>query len=49
MDDFSFLLECPLCDASFWPMNNMLMRAGHIPQEDCPKCLDIQKFVEGLE
>ena len=48
-DDFAFMFECPICDASFWPQNNMLMRAGFTPQEDCQKCLDLQAFVYMIE
>jgi len=47
-DDFAFVFECPICDASFWPQNNMLMRAGFTPQEECEECFLIAQFVEGL-
>ena len=45
IEDFSFLLECPSCDAVFWPQNNILMRAGTTPQADCKKCLAIQSSI----
>lgn len=42
IEDFTFLLRCPECDAIFWPQDGRLMRAGTIPQTDCEKCLKIQ-------
>jgi len=46
LQDFAFLFECPVCGAMFWPQNKLLMRAGVVAQDDCAKCLEIQKFVE---
>ena len=50
IDDFTFLIKCPLCDAIFWPEHGKLMRASTTPQEDCSKCLQLQKkFKEGSQ
>ena len=43
IEDFSFMLRCPDCDAVFWPENKILMRLGFIPQEACEKCGEIQR------
>lgn len=43
IEDFSFLLRCPECEAIFWPENGILMRLGTIPQETCFKCLEVQQ------
>ena len=41
---------CPVCDAIFWPQDGKLMRASTTPQEDCSKCLQLQKkFKEGSQ
>jgi len=48
IEDFTFLIKCPVCDAIFWPENGKLMRASTTPQEDCSKCLQLQqRFKEG--
>jgi len=44
-DDFQFVMTCPHCDAMFWPQNQVLMRAGTVPQEDCETCLKLQEMM----